>query len=184
MDMTAYVSREDYRSWAQTQPRGRFERIDGRVVRMPAEQLVHVRLKYAVWRALDDVILATGLAAQAFGDGVTVEAGPHSDYEPDAVVNLGPEPPLGGLTAPNPVIVVEVLSPGTQAYDQAGKLAGYFRVASILHYLVVSNARREVVHHRREAAGIVSTSVTSGDIVLDPPGITFSLDQIYLRTGL
>ena len=51
MDMNAIISRDDYRRWAEAQPNGRFERVDGRVVRMPAEQLVHVRIKMAVWRA-------------------------------------------------------------------------------------------------------------------------------------
>ena len=66
MDMTMHVSREDYRRWAQAQPRGRFERVDGRVVRMPAELVVHGLLKAEFWRALDEAIQRAGVLAQAF----------------------------------------------------------------------------------------------------------------------
>ncbi len=92
--MNAYTSRGDDRRWAEAQPTGRFERVDGRVVRMPAEQIVHVQIKMAVWRVLDDAVRASGMEAQAFGDGVTVEVGADTDYEPDALVNLGPLPDL------------------------------------------------------------------------------------------
>jgi Uma2 family endonuclease len=179
MDMNAYISREDYRRWAEAQPNGRFERVDGRVVRMPAEQLVHVRIKMAVWRALDDALRDAGLDGQAFGDGATVEVDTDTDYEPDALVNIGPLPDLQTYAVPNPVVVVEVLSPGTQSIDTGDKLAGYFRVPSIQHYVVVSARRRQIVHHRRAGDTIVCLVVTQGEIVLDPPGIAIGIDAIY-----
>jgi len=179
MDMNATISRDEYRRWAEAQPNGRFERVDGRVVRRPAEQIVHVELKMSVWRALDDAVRASGLEAQAFGDGVTVEVGTDTDYEPDALVNLGPRPGPHEYAAPSPVIIVEVLSPSTQSIDTGDKLAGYFRVPSVMHYLVVSARRRQVVHHRRTGDSIVSAVVTEGDIALDPPGISISIDVIY-----
>ncbi len=49
------------------------------------------------------------------------------------------------MTAPNPVVVVEVLSPSTRGIDTTVKLAGYFLVPSLKHYLIVeprSTARR------------------------------------------
>jgi len=41
------------------------------------------------------------------------------------------------------VVVVEVLSPATQSVDFADKLADYFRVPSIQHYLIVRARRHE-----------------------------------------
>ena len=40
------MSREDYRRWAEAQPRGRFERIDGVVVAMAPERAGHVDTKF------------------------------------------------------------------------------------------------------------------------------------------
>lgn len=184
MDMAMHVSREDYRRWAQAQPRGRFERVGGRVVRTPAEQMVHMRLKCRIWQALDAALAAAGIEGEACGDGATVEVGADTDYEPDCVINLGPDAAQTDMAVPNPVIVVEVLSPGTQAYDRTDKLAGYFRVPSIQHYLIVSGAWRQVTHHRRTADGIETSLVTGGLVTLDPPGLTIDLDAIYQRVGL
>jgi Uma2 family endonuclease len=112
-------------------------------------------------------------------DGVTVEIDDDTDYEPDAVVNCGPPAPGDAVAATNPVVVVEVLSPSTEHIDLAEKLADYFRVPSIQHYLIVRALRREVIHHRRAGAEIISRVINIGEIVLDPPGITIELADIY-----
>ncbi len=179
IDISGTIGRADFRAWAEQQPHGRFERVDGRVVQMTPERIVHVELKFAVLQALKNAIRKAGVDCRAFGDGVTVEVGEHTDYEPDALVNAGSPPGPNDVAAPNPVVVVEVLSPGTHSVDTGEKLAGYFRVASIQHYLVVGARRREVVHHRRVADAILSSVVTDGVVTFDPPGIVIALDDIY-----
>ena len=104
------------------------------------------------------------------------------NYEPDAVVNSGPPIRDDAIAAPNPVIVVEALSPGTRGVDTGAKLDGYFRVPSIIHYLIVLRAKRGVIHHRRAPDGDIDTRiVSSGRIALDPPGIALDSDEIYGR---
>ena len=51
----------------------------------------------------------------------------------------------------DPVIVVEVISPSTHKVDTTQKLADYFRIPSVRHYLIVNTSRRAVVHHERGA---------------------------------
>ncbi len=77
---------------------------------------------------------AAAVPCQALPDGATVETG-DSDYEPDALVNCGEPMADDAVAAPHPVIIVEVLSPGTTATDTGGKLAYFFRVPSVAHYL-------------------------------------------------
>jgi Uma2 family endonuclease len=55
----------------------------------------------------------------------------------DALVYCGPELPPDALLLENPIIVVEVASPSTGRNDATRKLAGYFSLASILHYLII-----------------------------------------------
>ena len=81
--------------------------------------------------------------------------------------------------ATNPVIVVEVLSPSTQSIDTTDKLADYFRVTSIRHYLIVRARRREIIHHFRLDDGIGSRVVNLGSIRLDPPGISLDFGAVY-----
>lgn len=176
------MGREEYRHWAMSQPRGRFERIDGEVVAMAPERIAHVRTKYSVWQALDRAIRASGVPCEAIGDGATVEVGEDIDYEPDAIVNCG-ERLAGDVTvASSPAVIVEVLSPSTASIDTGAKLADYFRLPTLHHYLIVRADRREVTHHRRAdpgAATIETRVLTEGPIVLDPPGITVDLAEFY-----
>jgi len=171
-------SREEYRRWCETQPRGRFERMDGRIVAMAPERAAHVRIKASVYIALKQALTRAGLDCEAMADGMTVETD-DSDYEPDALVNCGEPVADDAIAAPNPVIVVEVLSPGTAATDTGAKLAGYFKVPSIHHYLIVHPTRRTVIHHRRTGSGIETGIVASGPIEMDPPGISITVDELY-----
>jgi Uma2 family endonuclease len=173
------LSRQEFRAWAEAQPRGRFERVEGEIVAMAPERWSHARMKAHVWQALDRAIRLAGLPCVAAPDGMTVEVGDDTDYEPDALVNCGPPIPDDAIAAPNPVVIVEVLSPGTASVDTGAKFAGYFRVASVQHYLLVRPTRREIVHHRRDGDTIMTRIVHDGTIELDPPGIQLSLDEIY-----
>ena len=175
---TGFISREAYRAWCELQPRGRFERIDGEIVAQATERVAHARVRHAVAVALQRAIQAASVPCEAFPDGVTVEAG-DNDSEPDAIVNCG-DPIDGDATvAPNPVVVVEVSSPATSSYDSTSKLAGYLLVPSIRHYLLVHPTWRLVVHHRRVGEAFETTIRSSGPVVLDPPGITIAVEELY-----
>jgi len=122
--------------------------------------------------------LAAALGCQALPDGATVETG-ENDYEPDALVNCGEPMADEAIAAPNPVIVVEVLSPGTASVDTGGKLAGYFTVPSIMHYLIIHPLRRTVTHHRRAGDRIETLILVNGPIAMEPPGIVITVEELY-----
>ena len=176
--MPLRLTRQEFQDWAMTQP-GRYERVAGEPVAMSPERVEHVRIKNRVWAALDRAILSAGLDGEALGDGVTIEVDDDTDYEPDAVVNCGPKLPPDATAASNPIIVVEVLSPSNQSIDSSDKLADYFRVPSIQHYLIVRAKRREIIHHSRAGADIVARVINIGKIVLNPPGIEIDLTEVY-----
>ena len=175
-----WISREDYRRWVAEQPRGRYERVDGRIVRMAADRAAHARVKLNVWLAFRNGVRMAGLPCEAFCDGLTVEVG-ENDYEPDALVNCGERMEDDAIAASHPVVVVEVLSPSTQGNDTGAKLADYFQVASIMHYLIVHPTKRVVIHHRRAdgSGGIETAIVNSGELRLDPPGFVVQVDEFY-----
>jgi Uma2 family endonuclease len=113
---------------------------------------------------------------------VTIERG-DSDYEPDALVHCGDRLPDDAVTVPEPLIVVEVLSPSTSATDRTTKLEKYFRLPSVQHYLIVWADRRRVVHHRRAAGSVETTVHTEGTITLDPPGVLFDVAALYAEAA-
>jgi Uma2 family endonuclease len=128
---------------------------------------------------LDQAIRRAGLDCEALADGITIEVDAETDYEPDAVVNCGPKLGPDDIAATNPVVVVEVLSPSSQSVDTSDKLADYFRVPSIQHYLIVRARRPEIIHHWRSGSEIISRVVNVGTIRLDPPGISIAVTDVY-----
>lgn len=183
-DKAPRVTREEFRAWAERQPRGRYERRDGRVVAMSPERIGHALVKGRVWRALDRALLEAGVACVAIPDGATVEIDDRTEYEPDVVVTCGEALDLEAIAAPRPVVVVEVTSPSTRPVHAGEKLADYFRVPSILHYLIVSARRREVIHHARRGEKIETSIVTAGWIALDPPGASVAIEDFYAGLDL
>jgi Uma2 family endonuclease len=95
------------------------------------------------------------------------------------LVNCGAPIDGDAIAAPNPVIIVEVVSPGPASIDTGAKLTGYFRVPSVQHYLIVYPTKRHVIHHRRAGDGVNTRTMYDGVIVMDPPGVTVSFDEIY-----
>jgi Uma2 family endonuclease len=166
-------------AWAERQP-GRYELDDGIVHAMSPEGAGHAKVKFAVQSALAAGIRARGLPCHMLPDGLTVRVDEATAYEPDALVYCGAEVPSSAIEVPNPVIVVEVLSPSTRRIDASAKLAGYFRLASVAHYLIVDPTEPLIVHHARGTDGtIVTRIVTEGGIALDPPGLEIALSDIY-----
>jgi Uma2 family endonuclease len=176
--MPRHLTRAEFNQWTEAQARGRFERVGGEVVAMAPDRWVHARLKARIWRAFDRDLTAAGLECQAMPDGMTVEIDHDTDYEPDALINCGPPIPDDATAAPNPVVIVEVLSPRIAGVDAGGKLADYFRLLSVRHYLLVRPDRMEIIHHRRLDDRIETRIVREGVIDLDPPGIKLSLDEV------
>ena len=172
------MTRTEFHRWAEGQ-KGRFERIAGEPVAMSPERVQHIRLKARIWATLDRAIQDASLDCEALADGITIEVDEDTDYEPDAAVNCGPRMHPDATVATNPVVVVEVLSPGTQSIDTTDKLADYFRVPSIQHYLIVRARRQEIVHHHRRGDIIESRTVNIGTIQLDPPGISLDIADVY-----
>jgi Uma2 family endonuclease len=180
--MPVRLTRDEFRRWTEGQT-GRYERVAGEPVAMPPKRMQHIRLKSRIWAALDRAIRENGLGCEAIADGVTIEVDDDTDYGPDAVVNCGPRLDPNAMAATNPVVVVEVLSPPSQSIDSGEKLADYFRVPSIQHYLIVRTRKREIIHYTRGDGVILSRAVNVGVIRLDPPGIMLDITDVYEQAG-
>ncbi len=128
---------DEFLPWVEAQERGNYELHDGEVIAMSPERAVHWKVKFNVAVALRNAIAAAGLNCHAVPDGATVRISQRTAFEPDALVYCGEEVADNSLEVPNPVIVVEVLSPGTPVTDLRDKLRGYFTVPSVHHYLIM-----------------------------------------------
>jgi Uma2 family endonuclease len=67
--------------------------------------------------------------------------------------------PQQRMSAENPIIAVELLSPSTARNDALGKPEGYFRLASVAHYLIIDRDRPLIIHHARGEAETILTRI-------------------------
>ena len=173
------MNADEYLAWAEGRP-GRYELYDGIVYARAPQRVIHAEIKLALHLALVAAIRERGLPCHVLPDGMTVRIDAATAYEPNGSVYCGAKLPASSLEVTNPVIVVEVLSPPTPHIDSGVKLPGYFRIPSIMHYLIVDPDRPLVIHHARAADdSILTRIVREGAIALDPPGIGLSLADVY-----
>lgn len=168
--------------WAEEQPGGRFELVAGQAVALSPERNRHSMTKGRVHHELAGAIQAAKIDCEAFPDGASVVIDDATVYEPDAAVTCARSIDLDAVAAAHPMIVVEVLSPGSRSHDAITKLADYFRLPSIVHYLIVDAERRVVVHHRRQnhELALSTTIVRAGSLALDPPGLELAVERFFV----
>jgi Uma2 family endonuclease len=111
---------------------------------------------------------------------VTIRVDEATAYEPDAQVYCGEKLAPTALEVPNPVILVEVLSPSTHRIDVATKLADYLRLPSVSHYLIIDIKQQVIIHHARTTGDAILTRIVrEGIITLDPPGLEIGVNDIF-----
>ena len=83
----------------------------------------------------------------------------------------------------NPKVIVEVLSPSTEAYDRGDKFAHYRQLQSLQEYVLVSQDKVRVDHYVRHAAQWILTDFQEPDQQLPLTSIQceLRLQEIYER---
>lgn len=168
------MTSDDFIAWAMQQDDGRrYELVAGEIVAMAPERASHARAKLRITRKLAEAVESAGLPCEVFAAGMVVQVDAATAYEPDATVRCGEPVPDDTTGITDPLIVVEVLSPSTRARDSGAKLADYFRLPSLRHYLIATTERRTIIHHARQQDGSIVTHLIphDGTVRLDPPGI-------------
>jgi Uma2 family endonuclease len=159
---------------------GRWELRDGQPVLMSPERALHAVTKLSAHVALMSGIQRASLSCRVFPDGMTVRITARTALEPDALVVCPSPADLNTMEIPNPVIVVEVLSPSTAADDHGIKLDGYFSLESVQHYLILDPDRRVMIHHRRGEGDAIETRILrDGAARLDPPGFEVEVAALF-----
>jgi Uma2 family endonuclease len=170
------MTSDEFIAWAMEQPEtSHYELVAGEVVAMAPERSAHALTKAQIWRRMAEAVEADGLPCQVYPDGMAVEVDGRTVYQPNALVRCGAPLPADAIKLNDPVVIVEVLSPSTRARDAGAKLEDYFRLPSLRHYLIVKTENRTIIHHARDADGIILTRIVrEGPVVLEPPGISLT----------
>ena len=84
----------------------------------------------------------------------------------------------------NPLLVVEVLSPSTEAYDRGQKFRHYQTCPSLREYVLIAQDRSAVDHYLRQPSGQwLLTTFESLDATMPLPslGVGLRLSEIYAK---
>ncbi len=87
----------------------------------------------------------------------------------------------------NPTLVVEVLSPSTEAYDRGKKFDGYRRIPTVAAYLLIAQDERRVLLYTRQSKDQwLFAEFTEAEDVVDllAIGCTLPLTDIYNKVNL
>ena len=172
------MSRSEFLDWVQSRDR-RYEFGGGRPVAMTGGSLRHNQITLAIHRALDRHL--AGGPCRPLGPGAGVATTADIIRYPDAVVTCSPFNRSEHLV-PAPVVVFEVVSPGSLRLDRVVKLREYQAVSSIRAYVIVESEALAVTILPRDhddetfrAAGL-----TEGDeLVLAAFNVSVPVIEIY-----
>jgi Uma2 family endonuclease len=161
------------------------EFLSGVEVAMAGGTPVHALLAMRLGTMLTNGLRGRGCAV--YGSDLRVRI-PDEDVitYPDVTVVCGglESDPEDADAATNPTVIVEVLSPSTEAWDRGGKFAIFRALPSLRHYVLVAQDRQRVEHYARdeEDRWVLADARPGGAIEL--LGVEVAVDELYDGTGV
>ena len=161
------------------------EYLNGRIYAMSGASRNHNRITVNLTRRLANQL--NGGPCELFVNDMRVKVSPTGLYTyPDVVVVCG-EPRFEDQvfdTLLNPMVIIEVLSESTAAYDRGDKFAHYRALESLTDYLLVAQNQPCIEHFSRQADGQWLYGVSDGlsaQVSIAAIGCALPLAEIYER---
>lgn len=160
------------------------EYVEGELRLMAGASRLHNLIAGMVVTLLNNALAGHPFEVYPSNMRVRIPDGPY--YYPDAAV--APSPPeledAEQDTLLNPLVVVEVLSPSTEAIDRGEKLDNYRLIPSLSDYLIVFQDRMRVEHYSRLSADewrLVTRDAPEDSIPFPTLGVELALADLYAR---
>lgn len=169
---------EELLAWERLQPE-RHECVDGVVRAMTGATAAHNRIVKNLAALFRAAMRET--ACEEFIESMKVVTAFSFTY-PDIVVTYSPPAP-GADVVPEPVLLIEVLSPGTQSWDRSGKWQAYQTIPTLVAYLLVAQDEPRVELYLRGAEGWTYRVFEGLEPVIDlpRPPLRVPLREVYER---
>lgn len=171
---------DEFLAWEREQPE-RHEFADGVIKMMAGGSLDHSTIASNLRTVLREKLRGTGCLP--FRGDAKVLANGAVRY-PDLAVTCSPVNGRGDIV-PEPILVIEILSPSTERSDRGRKKFDYFATPSIRQYAIVEQDERRIDLYTRTEPGWIN-EIISGDmpLKLSAIGVEIGLDTIYEDTEL
>ena len=181
-----YLTPEEYLTW-ERKADIKHEYLRGAIIAMSGASRAHSLIVTNISGEL--YIQLKGGRCEVHTNDMRVRTSPETSYFYPDVVVVCDNPRFEDSTFDtllNPIVLVEVLSPSTEAYDRGEKFGHYQQLTSLREYILVSQDEVQVEHHHRQGTEWRPTDFRSLEDVLLLTSIDceLSLEDIYRRVEL
>ncbi len=173
------MTTEEFLAWEAGQE-DRWEFVAGEAHAMVGGTVAHNTVTLNIASTLKARLKGQGGTCRVFMDSMKVVAPSGDVMYPDVMVSCG-EPSPSDTHVSDPVLVVEVLSPGTEVADRKTKWYAYQTIPSLQVYVLVSQEAEVVETFTRDGGTWRYEKLTAPQAVLDlePLGVRLGLEEIY-----
>ena len=174
----AHYTFEDYLEWENRQPL-RHEFVGGEVFSMTGASDLHNEVAGNLYTLLRQELRGTPCRVFMADVKVRIETADCAFY-PDLLVTCAESDRSDRYVKRSPVVVVEVLSASTAAFDLGEKFAAYRQLDSLREYVLIDQERVRVQVFRRLDDQWLVDSVGPGErLILESVGLAFAVEKVY-----
>ena len=170
---------QEYLYWEEKQPI-KYEYINGRVFAMTGGTLAHNEIAINLTIALKNHLRGKGCRVLMADSQLGVsEKG--SFHYPDVMVTCDERDRRATKIIYHPCLIVEVLSPGTEAFDRGKKFQNYRRISTLKEYVLIDAREMSVERFRPNQNGVweIYNYGEGDEITLTSVDLTFPIEMLY-----
>ncbi|NES97581.1 MAG: Uma2 family endonuclease [Desertifilum sp. SIO1I2] len=178
-DPPTTLTPEEYFEWEEKQLE-KHELIDGQVYAMSGGSVNHGRIAIRFTTLFDTHL--DGSTCITGNSDIRINILETNNYTyPDASVTCDERDKTTNQYITYPCLIVEVLSPRTEAYDRGSKFRMYRKNPILKDYLLVNYTSIEMdLYHNNDAGDWLILNYKQGDIIeLKSINFTFPIEQVY-----
>lgn len=178
LEHTPIMSVEEYFRLEENNPDARYEYLDGYVYLMSGGSANHATIGGNIYAILKSLL--RGGPCRAYNSDMKVRVSETRYFHPDITVSCDARDRGTADFIQSPRIVVEVLSPTTEAFDRGRKLQCYTACPTIEEYLLVDPRSMRIEIYRKEQKKWIYDAFEAGDEVeLASLGVHFPVIDAY-----
>ena len=178
LERTQTMSVEEYFELEENHPDTRYEYLDGYVYMMSGGSANHAAISGNIYAILKNAL--RGGPCRAYNSDIKVRVSKQCYFHPDVTVSCDSRDRGTTSVLQSPRLVVEVLSPSTEARDRGRKLQCYLACPSIEEYLLVDSRPMRIEIYRKERKKWVYEAFeTDDEVELATIGVRFPVADAY-----